>query len=92
MLLPPPGEVGRLRTLKDLSAIIAHGGKEKQFVCLKFTREDCKGCKQSEPLFAERAAQHTADGLFFEVRYEGARAFCWRRLNSLKPSRLQTVN
>ena len=72
-VLPPPGEVGRLRTLKDLSAIIAHGGKEKQFVCLKFTREDCKGCKQSEPLFAERAAQHTADGLFFEVHYEEAK-------------------
>ena len=50
----------------------AHCG-EKKFVVLKFTRADCSGCKRSQPLFAERAARHAADGAFFEVHFEEAR-------------------
>ena len=52
----------------------AHCGEDK-FVVLEFTRAGCNGCRRSQPLFAERAARHAADGAFFEVQWEDAGNF-----------------
>ena len=70
-LVPLPGQVGMLSNVDELSSVIQTAG-DRRFVCIKVTSNNCKGCKQIAPHFAEQAGRHAAEGLFFEARYEQA--------------------
>ena len=71
-LLPEPGTIGSLTSLEDFNTVLSATPRDT-FVCIKFSRKNCTPCELTRQDFAEQAAAHSGDGLFFEVWFEEAK-------------------